>query len=299
VWVSRDGVNGSQAATIETAIGQPVRLYLWVSAAGGEGFDVTSVYCPLAFLGPTGGLEVGQPGSGAWNGSTDAPAGTPPDTSYAVLPPVLGWTLTCLFDPPRDTTTMIGAFEFLCGGGGAAAAGKLPSIATTVTSWSGRAPIAAFTVMGSAEGDYALGDTGLPLADGSRRFIQLSNSSGSHAWAPVVAPLTIHVGTPAGVHDAAAPVAFALEGLYPSPARTRTSLAIAAPEVANVRLALFDIAGRQVAGASRAFHVDPGRRHETMDTSRLAAGVYVCRVTMRGMASGATHEFTRRFIVVR
>jgi len=84
----------------------------------------------------------------------------------------------------------------------------------------------------------------------------------------------------------------ALEAAVPTPALGWATLGFTLPEAADVRLAVYDALGREVAvlvtGAYAA-----GRHTATLDAGALAPGVYVARLTAGGAAA------TRRVVVTR
>ena len=83
------------------------------------------------------------------------------------------------------------------------------------------------------------------------------------------------------------PLAYALEGAYPSPFNPTTTIRFALPEQARVQLEVFDALGRRVAtlaeGSYRA-----GWHQATFEASSLASGVYLYRIE----AEGADGRFT-------
>ena len=83
------------------------------------------------------------------------------------------------------------------------------------------------------------------------------------------------------------PLAYALEGAYPSPFNPTTTIRFALPEQARVQLEVFDALGRRVAtlaeGSYRA-----GWHQATFEASSLASGVYLYRIE----ADGAAGRFT-------
>jgi hypothetical protein len=90
-----------------------------------------------------------------------------------------------------------------------------------------------------------------------------------------------------------APAAFALHEATPNPFSSRTALRYEVAEVGHVRLAVYDLLGREVAVL-----VDGPReadRHEAvLDGARFPAGIYLVRMTTEG---GLTH--TRRVTLLR
>ena len=83
-----------------------------------------------------------------------------------------------------------------------------------------------------------------------------------------------------------------LEALRPNPAAGAARVAFTLPEASAVRLAVYDVRGREVAVLADG-RVEAGRHEAGLDTSRLAAGVYVVRLEAGG------EVLTRRATVVR
>jgi hypothetical protein len=88
------------------------------------------------------------------------------------------------------------------------------------------------------------------------------------------------------------PAAFALHAAYPNPFAGRSTLRYDLPEAAAVRLAVYDVLGREVAAVVDRT-VEAGRHTALLDGRGLAAGVYVVRLT----AGGRT--FTQRLTLAR
>ncbi|NBB87495.1 MAG: T9SS type A sorting domain-containing protein, partial [Bacteroidetes bacterium] len=93
------------------------------------------------------------------------------------------------------------------------------------------------------------------------------------------------------------PVAFALEGNYPNPFRTQTTLQFDVPEPVDVTLSVYDVMGRKVAtlvdqpmqaGAHEVVWQGRGRNGQT-----LASGVYFVRLT------AGDRTATQRLTIVR
>lgn len=88
------------------------------------------------------------------------------------------------------------------------------------------------------------------------------------------------------------PKAFALHGDFPNPASGTTTIRYELPETETVRLAVYDLLGREVAVL-----VDERQEAErkvlTFDASRLASGVYLYRV------EAGSNAATRRLVVMK
>ena len=91
------------------------------------------------------------------------------------------------------------------------------------------------------------------------------------------------------------PAEYALEPAYPNPFTGRTTLPLALPEAADVRVAVYDVLGREVAVVADE-RLEAGRHALAFDGSRLASGVYVVRAVCRGHA---TQVLTNRITLVR
>jgi hypothetical protein len=100
-------------------------------------------------------------------------------------------------------------------------------------------------------------------------------------------------GTPAvATEPSALPERLTLASPYPNPSRTAATLAYGLSEATDVRLVLYDILGREVAVVAEGTH-GAGAHTAMLDTSRLASGLYVARLTAGSEAA------TRRLTVVR
>jgi hypothetical protein len=89
-----------------------------------------------------------------------------------------------------------------------------------------------------------------------------------------------------------APSAFALRGAAPNPFRSITELEYDVPETAPVKIAVYDLLGRQVATLLDRTE-KAGTHRVQFDGSGLASGVYLVRL----VADGAVH--TQRISLVR
>lgn len=74
-----------------------------------------------------------------------------------------------------------------------------------------------------------------------------------------------------------APTIFALGEAYPNPFNSRTVIPFNLPSSMNVRVAVYDLTGREVAEILNT-HLTAGRHSVTLDAAGIAAGVYVCRL---------------------
>jgi len=99
-----------------------------------------------------------------------------------------------------------------------------------------------------------------------------------------VNPATSTEGTPGGM-------AFRLEPNYPNPFRSGTHVAYELDHAASVRVAIYDLAGRQVAVIDEGFRT-AGPHTAGFDASVLPAGVYVYRLEVDGVTV-QTRRMTR------
>lgn len=90
------------------------------------------------------------------------------------------------------------------------------------------------------------------------------------------------VAADAGRDGADLPVAITLQGAYPNPFRDGTTLAFELPAPGDVRLAVYDMLGREVATLADGPH-DTGRHEVRLDAADLPSGVYVARLTAGGV----------------
>ena len=100
----------------------------------------------------------------------------------------------------------------------------------------------------------------------------------------------------AGQMVVALPTEYALDGASPNPSDGTTAVRFALPERADVRLAVYDLLGREVARLANGPH-EAGRHTARFDGSRLPSGVYVVRLAAEGAAG--TFAETERITLVR
>ena len=86
--------------------------------------------------------------------------------------------------------------------------------------------------------------------------------------------LPVALQTSTSVTDEAVPERFALEGNYPNPFTTVTTIRYVLPQAAEVELVVYDALGRRVAVVVRQ-RQGAGRYEEVFKASELASGVYV------------------------
>ena len=83
------------------------------------------------------------------------------------------------------------------------------------------------------------------------------------------------------------PEAFALHGAYPNPFNPQTTIRYDVPESAQVRLAVYDVLGRQVRVLVDGTR-EAGTHEVTFDASSLPSGVYVYRIEPGSYAATRT-----------
>ncbi len=94
--------------------------------------------------------------------------------------------------------------------------------------------------------------------------------------------------------EASAARPFALEPAYPNPAHSSVAVPFVLPEAADVRVAVYDVLGRQVLVlAERRYGT--GRHTARFDGSDLAGGSYLVRVAL----GGGTTALSQPFVVAR
>ena len=96
--------------------------------------------------------------------------------------------------------------------------------------------------------------------------------------------------------SAAVPEDFVLEAAYPNPFNPQTTIGYALPRAADVRLAVYDVLGRQVALLAEGFR--PAGRHEAVfDGAGLASGLYFYR--LEAQTSSERFAETRQVALVK
>jgi len=97
------------------------------------------------------------------------------------------------------------------------------------------------------------------------------------------------------VHErgTALPQEFSLEPNFPNPFNPSTTLVWNVPRAAYVRLALYDVLGREAAVVFEG-RCEPGRFEKTFDATMLATGVYFSR-----LESGERSLATRKVLLLK
>ncbi len=124
----------------------------------------------------------------------------------------------------------------------------------------------------------------LVVAPEDRALLVATHGNGMYRRSLLDNPVATEVGT--------APAGFRLVQNAPNPFRSRTTLSFELDRPGEVRLEVFDVAGRRVATLAEGRH-EAGTHTATWDAYGLASGVYVARLT----AAGAVE--TRRMTLVR
>jgi hypothetical protein len=84
---------------------------------------------------------------------------------------------------------------------------------------------------------------------------------------------------------ASAPEEFIFRGAYPNPFNPKTVLSFELRDASFVKLAIYDISGRQVAELINGWR-DAGSHDVTFDASRLSSGIYLYHLTAGEFQAG-------------
>lgn len=131
-------------------------------------------------------------------------------------------------------------------------------------------------ITGRTHYDWAV--TGPATADARVRVVE-REWDGSQSAAET-GPIAI-AASPLGIAPGAAPQAFALESPAPNPARDGASIAFTLPRASAARVAVFDLAGREVAVLAEGPRA-AGRHVVALDARALRPGMYVVRLSAPG-----------------
>jgi hypothetical protein len=137
-----------------------------------------------------------------------------------------------------------------------------------------------------AVGPVALAETTfapvIPLSPGRYYWrVRGLNAGGPGEWSGV---WSFDVESPASADGQAVPIEFALEQNFPNPFNPGTVIRFALPARAAIRLAVYDLLGREVTVLVEGMK-DAGRHEAVWDASRVPSGTYVYRL----QAHGADH----------
>ncbi|MCC6396254.1 MAG: T9SS type A sorting domain-containing protein, partial [Bacteroidetes bacterium] len=102
--------------------------------------------------------------------------------------------------------------------------------------------------------------------------------------------------TPDG--DGVIPAQYALRQNFPNPFNPATTIRFDLPEASAVSIVVYDVTGREVASLVRGEYA-AGTFSTTFDASRLASGVYFCRMTASGESSGMHFVSTNKLLLLK
>lgn len=122
--------------------------------------------------------------------------------------------------------------------------------------------------------------------------LQATDAAGLSAEDAFTLTVTAGVST-----DPGAPTAFAVHGSAPNPATGSASVVLDLPSPAEVRVEVYDTAGRQVLGASAGVLAAGAGHRVPLDLAGFPAGVYVYRVTAQ--LGGSAQSASGQLVVVR
>ncbi len=132
------------------------------------------------------------------------------------------------------------------------------------------------TTLGTIAG--ALDDAGVALHTSVTMWHRALASDGYSATPSPAAEITLVRGTLTSVEDEAAfPKHFALDQNYPNPFNPTTTIAYALPQTAEVRLAVYNLFGREVARLVETTQ-SAGRYTVLFNADGLASGIYFYRI---------------------
>jgi hypothetical protein len=97
---------------------------------------------------------------------------------------------------------------------------------------------------------------------------------------------------PAASLSGAAPETYALMGSYPNPFTTSTAISYYLPEATRVRVAVYDVLGREVSVLVNR-EVEAGQHDAVLDGSALPSGTYLVRLEAGGMVHTRTLTLVR------
>jgi hypothetical protein len=115
-------------------------------------------------------------------------------------------------------------------------------------------------------------------------FARQPNGTGSFAACTTPTPGWSNTPASAVEQMAATPQTTKLIGNYPNPFNPETVVSYWLSDIGKIDLRVYDILGREVRTLVEEAQY-PGRHSVTFNASRLASGIYVCRLTAGGTAS--------------
>ena len=89
-----------------------------------------------------------------------------------------------------------------------------------------------------------------------------------------------------------APTAYLVAKNFPNPFNPITTIAYSIPTAGNVKVAIFDVTGREVATLVNS-HLDAGSYSVAWDGSQSASGIYFYRVTVGNL------NYTNRMVLLK
>ena len=122
-------------------------------------------------------------------------------------------------------------------------------------------------------------------------------AGGELFWAGLQLAEKVVVGVEAEA-EAAVPSAFALRQNYPNPFNPSTTIVVDLPASSDVRLAVYDLLGREVAVLMEG-EVEPGSHRVTFTANTLASGVYICRLTARDEYGAVRFTGVQKLLLAR
>ncbi len=129
------------------------------------------------------------------------------------------------------------------------------------------------------------------LASDGRDTVQVSTKTGPN-FNPVSRTVTLERAAQTSAEDSDLPQRFALEQNYPNPFNPATNIRYDVPNQSHVRIAIYDVLGRQVQVLVNE-ELSPGSHTVEFDATRLASGVYIYR-----MEAGSFVQ-TRKMMLVK
>ena len=288
LWFSTDEIDGEPKLTsFDVPIGSIQTLYLWLEVDPGAGYDVATIYFPIALDAPgETHVEIGAPGGSAWDGNTGSVAGTIFDPDLNAAAPFSTWTNRALFEKTYpangDTTQLLAAFA---------------QSTTAGEGWSGKAQVGSFTLTGTGIGTTVFDLAEHPLTGGGAAGAAIADPTGVNVWQPVMIPLTVNVTDLTDVVVNPGALAFRLHPVFPSPVNEQGTVRFDLPQPAMVSLVLYDGRGRRLSTVEGSSLFPAGRHEKTLKFFGIRPGTYFLRMTVLSPESGAVLHRTSQKIV--